>query len=35
MYDYIMNAEVRELCGVLTETTKRILGDLTTKGKLT
>lgn len=33
-HDHIMNADVRELCKVSAATANRILGDLTTKGKL-
>jgi Fic family protein len=33
-HDYIMNADVRELCGVSAATANRILAGLTTEGKL-
>ena len=34
-HDYIMNADVRELCGVSTATANRILADFAAEGKLT
>ena len=34
-YDYIMNADVRELCGVSAATANRILFGFVTQGKLT
>lgn len=33
-YDYVMNADVRELCGVSAATANRILAELVAKGKL-
>ena len=33
-HDYIMNADVRELCGVSAATANRILSSLVEKGKL-
>ena len=33
-HDYIMNVDVRELCGVLAATANRILSSLTNKGQL-
>lgn len=33
-HDYIMNADVRELCGVSVATANRILAGLVTEGKL-
>ena len=34
-HDYIMNIDVRELCGVSAATVNRILGELAAKGKPT
>ena len=33
-HDYVMNADVRELCGVSAATANRILAELVAKGKL-
>lgn len=33
-HDYIMNADIRELCGVSAATANRILAGLTVDGKL-
>ena len=33
-YDYVMNSDVRELCGVSAATANRILAELVAKGKL-